>query len=83
MTRSPTLEGFRTIFRQPSLALAEIAWRWSFGAAGVVLLTLGFVEYLDTLPVSPEDVFLFRTRQPVLMGRALQHVRAGQRLADG
>lgn len=80
MTRSPTLEGFRAVFRQPSLALAEIAWRWSCGAAGVVLLTLGFVEYLDTLPVSPADVFLLRTRHPILVGRALQHIVRGSAL---
>lgn len=78
--RSPSLEGFKTIFRHPSFGFAEIAWRWSLGLAGVLLLTVCFIEYLDTLPVTPEDMFLLRTHQPVLIGRALQHVLHGSAL---
>src|SRR5271154_2788882 len=82
--RSPTLEGFKAIFRQPSFGLAEIAWRWSLGFAGVSLLGLAFIEYLDTLPVTTEDSFLLRTGQPVLIGRAFQHILhgSGLRLAE-
>ena len=32
MAISPTVEGFRTAFRRPSLTLAEIMWRWVGGA---------------------------------------------------
>jgi hypothetical protein len=77
---SPTLEGFKAIFRWPSLGLAEIAWRWSLGFAGIGLLLLGFVEYLDTLPVSTEDMFLLRTHHPAVMGRALEHILHGSAL---
>jgi hypothetical protein len=76
-TWSPTGEGFRTIFRQPSLPLAEIVWRWSFGAAAVVLLGAAFLEYLNTLPVSPADLFLLRTGHPVLVSNALSHIVRG------
>ena len=75
--RSPTLEGFRTIFRRPSFGLAEIAWRWSFGAAASLLLVLSFFEYLDTLPVSKGDLLLLRTRQPALISRAVLHIFRG------
>jgi hypothetical protein len=75
--RSPTLEGFRTIFRRPSFGLAEIAWRWSFGAAASLLLVFSFFEYLDTLPVSNGDLLLLRTRQPVLISRAVLHILRG------
>ena len=75
--RSPTIEGFRVAFRRPSFAVAEIAWRWSYGAAVVALLSLSFLEFLDTLPVSPRDLFLLRTRQPGLIARALSHILAG------
>jgi hypothetical protein len=75
--RSPTLEGFRAIFRRPSLGLAEIAWRWSFGAAVGLLLVFSFFEYLDTLPVSKGDLLLLRTTQPVLISRALLHIFRG------
>jgi hypothetical protein len=81
--RSPTLEGFKAIFRRPSFGLAEIAWRWSLGFAGLSLFVLGLVEYFDTLPVGAADMFLLRTRQPVLMGRALEHILRGSALRLG
>jgi hypothetical protein len=75
--RSPTLEGFRAILRCPSLGLAEIAWRWSFGAAAGLLLVFSFFEYLDTLPVSKGDLLLLRTSQPALISRAVLHIFRG------
>ena len=36
--RSPTLEGFRILFRRPSLVMAEISWRWTFGLALIASL---------------------------------------------
>jgi hypothetical protein len=74
---SPTLEGFRLIFRHPSFGLAEIAWRWSFGAAAGLLLGFSVVEYLNTLPVSKGDLLLLRTGQPVLISRAVLHIFRG------
>jgi len=75
--RSPTLEGFKLIFRKPSLGMGEIAWRWSFGAGATALLCFSFLEYLDTLPVSTRDLFLLRTRQAPLISKALSHILAG------
>jgi hypothetical protein len=75
--RSPTLEGFRTILRRPSFGLAEITWRWSFGAAAGLLLMFSAFEYLDTLPVSKGDLFLLRTNQPILISRAAMHIFRG------
>src|SRR5271169_2065499 len=75
--RSPTAEGFRLLFRRPSFGLAEIAWRWSFGAAAALLLMFSFFEYLDTLPVSKDDLLLLRTTQPVLISRAVMHILRG------
>jgi hypothetical protein len=76
-SRSPTLEGFRAIFRRPSLGFAEIAWRWSFGATAGLLVTLACFEYLDTLPVTRGDLLLLRTRQPVLISQALGNIVHG------
>jgi hypothetical protein len=75
--RSPTIEGFRAMFRRPSFVLAEIAWRWSFRLAAALLLTFSFLEYLNTLPVSRGDVFLLRTGQPGLVSQALAHILHG------
>lgn len=81
--RSPAVEGFRAIFRHPSFALAEITWRWSFGASAGSLIVLTLMEYLDTLPVSASDLFFLRSKQPFLITRAMNHILAGstQRLA--
>src|SRR5438477_3753849 len=74
---SPTLEGFRAIFRVPSLGLAEIAWRWSFAVAGGALLIFAAFQFLDTLPVTSGDLALLRTRQPALISRAALHIFRG------
>jgi len=76
-SRSPTLEGFRTILRRPSFGLAEISWRWSFGAAAALLITFSFLEYLKTLPVSRLDLLLLKTRHPTLVGQAMAHIFHG------
>src|SRR5258707_5491894 len=74
---SPTLEGFRAAWRRPSLALAEIAWRWTVGATTCALFLFGFFEYLRTLPVTNGDLLFLRTRQPVLIGQAISHILRG------
>ena len=74
---SPTLEGFRASFRRPSLALAEITWRWTVGAAGWALVFFWLIEFLDTLPVTRGDETLLSTRQPLLVGRAISHILRG------
>jgi hypothetical protein len=74
---SPTLEGFQTMFRLPSLGLAEIAWRWSFGLAVGALLAFSLREYLATLPVTAGEMFLLRTRQPALILQALSRILEG------
>src|SRR6478672_2033696 len=75
--RSPTLEGFQTMFRLPALGLAEIAWRWSFGLAATAALLFSVREYLATLPVTPGEMLLLRTRQPALILHVLARVFQG------
>jgi hypothetical protein len=73
----PTFEGFRAAFRRPSLTLAEMAWRWTVGAvAGALFLFFSF-EFLGSLTVAPRDSVLLRTRQPLLVARALAHILRG------
>jgi hypothetical protein len=78
--RSPTLEGFRIMFRRPSLTLAEIAWRLSFWAAGIFLSGALIVEYLDTLPVHGRDLLFLDSGQPVLVAKAIDHIFRGTSL---
>lgn len=71
------MEGFRTMLRRPAVPLAEIAWRWSFGAAACVVMSVGLREYLATLPVSNFDRVLLRSRYPTLVLEALAHIFRG------
>jgi hypothetical protein len=82
--RSPTAEGFRAIFRRPSLAFAEVSWRWAFGAAASALLVFSLLEYLRTLPVSTGDLIFLRSRQPILISEAIAHIfrGSGRRLVE-
>jgi hypothetical protein len=77
MAISPTVEGFRAAFRRPSLALAEIAWRWTVGATAAALFLFGLIQYLDTLPVTNGELLLLRTRHPYLVGEAIAHILRG------
>jgi len=77
MSISPTVEGFRAAFRQPSLTLAEISWRWAMGATATALFFFGLFEYLNTLPVTKGELFFLRSRQPYLVGQAIAHILRG------
>jgi hypothetical protein len=74
---SPTLEGFRVLFRHPALGMAEIAWRWSVGATACLLLSFAVFAYLDTLPLSKADSLFLRSRQPFLISQAIAHLFRG------
>jgi hypothetical protein len=75
--RSPTLEGFQIMFRLPSLGLAEITWRWTFGLAVTAGLLFFLREYLATLPVTAGEMVLLRTQQPALIFQALARIFQG------
>jgi hypothetical protein len=77
MSFSPTLEGFRAAFRRPSVALAEITWRWVTGATAMALFLFGLSEYLGSLPVTNRELLFLRTRHPYLVGEALAHIFQG------
>jgi hypothetical protein len=74
---SPTLEGFRAAFRRPSFTLAEIMWRWCFGATGFALFFFVLFEFLNTLPVTNGELLFLRTRQPYLVSEAIAHILRG------
>ncbi|MBZ5647297.1 MAG: hypothetical protein LAN37_08760 [Acidobacteriia bacterium] len=74
---SPVREGFRTAIRYPGLAAAEIAWRWSFGAAAWGLLIFACFAYLHSLTVTDADWLLIRTKVPTLVAEALRHIFSG------
>lgn len=68
---TPVRDGFRAVFRQPSVILAEISWRWCFGAALWALLAFSFMEYARSLSVSNLDWLMWRSGFPPFMIEAL------------
>lgn len=74
---SPTLEGFRAAFRQPSLTLAEVTWRWVVGATTTALFVFGLFEFLNSLPVTRGEMLFLRTRHPYLVTQAIVHILRG------
>jgi hypothetical protein len=74
---SPTLEGFRAAFRRPAVPFAEVLWRWSVGATAILLLLFGTFEYLSSLPVRGGEVLFLRTKQPILVAKAIAHILRG------
>lgn len=69
--------GFRTVWRGPSLALAEIAWRWSWGAATLLLAWFAGHEFLRSLTVSNRDEFQLQSGSPQLVADAILHIFQG------
>jgi hypothetical protein len=74
---TPVRDGFRTLWGQPSIFLAEISWRWSWGGAALLLFALALFEYLHTLTVTPTDLMLLRLRHPLAVSRALLDIFQG------
>jgi hypothetical protein len=74
---TPIRDAFRTLWRQPSIYAAELAWRWSWGAAAFALTALALNEYLYTLVVTPTDLMLLRLRHPLAVSRALADIFHG------
>ena len=77
---SPIAAGFRLMHRRPDLALAEIAWRWSFAAAAWVLGAMFLFEYFDSLRVTRLERLLLASNQPVFISRALHKIFEGSGL---
>lgn len=57
--------------------MAEMAWRWTVGGVAGALFLFYCFEFLDSIAVAPRDSALLRTRQPLLVARALAHILRG------
>ncbi len=74
---SPISDGFRTAFREPAIALAEIAWRWSFGLAALALAAASLFAYLDTLRITNIELLALRGHARWLIADAIAHILHG------
>jgi len=76
-TDSPLRYGFRAVWREPSLALAEIAWRWVWGASALLIAWFAARGYLHSLDVSNYDQFRLNSGNPQWMAEAITHIFSG------
>jgi hypothetical protein len=74
MRTSPSMEGFRAVFRRPALGLAEVAWRWTSATVAWLLFCFLLFEYLDSLPVTKADLFLLGSGVPRFVRGAIQRI---------
>jgi hypothetical protein len=77
MGKSPTSEGLRMVWRTPSLWMAEVAWRWCFGAGSLLLGALSATEFLRSLKFSAADMLFLRSKNPMLVSMAVTNVLEG------
>jgi hypothetical protein len=70
-SESPVRYGFRTVARAPDLAVAEIAWRWAWGAASLAIAWFAAHEFLRSLLVSGWDRFRLESGNPQLIAAAI------------
>jgi hypothetical protein len=69
---SPFARGFRSLRREPSVLLAEIAWRWLFGGIATALLLWATIVFLHSIEVSKANQFLLRTFNPQVLSYVLR-----------
>ena len=78
MSRSHAVRaGFSAIFRDPLVYLTELAWRWTYGIAAILLVVYGLLLFLKSLPVSDRDLFELSGIIPGLYVDALAHIFKG------
>jgi hypothetical protein len=75
--RFPTRDGFEAVARAPSLWLAEMTWRWSFGISSCLLIFVSLLEFLRSLVVSRADLLFLRSKNPFLVSGALGNIFSG------
>src|SRR4051812_16860651 len=58
MSRSKAVRtGFTAIFREPAIFAAELAWRWTFSVAALLVLIYALLMFLQSLAVTDSDYF--------------------------
>jgi len=81
---NPVNQGLRIVLRDPGMLLTEIVWRWSFGAAAILVLFVSIMGLLRSIHVSEADTAAWRSNNPTLMAQALANMllESGPKMAD-
>ena len=68
---NPLTHGFRAVLRDPTILLAEVAWRWCFGAVAFFLLFGSAMMLMSSVTLSSQDALAWRSRDPYLVAETL------------
>src|SRR5437763_9394744 len=71
---SPSRTGFIVAWHKPGVVVAEIAWRWAFGACALAMVAVAALQLLRATPVTAGDAAVFRGRDSTLMAMAVLHI---------
>ena len=71
MKSSPTLAGWRTVWQEPTLVLAEIVWRWIFGLIALLVLAFALLAYLKSVQVPAPALWLMSTGERPMISLGL------------
>jgi hypothetical protein len=75
MTASlPLKQGFRSVYNNPVLLLIEIVWRWSFGAAALMLLALAVSKFLHSVPITDQELQQLSSMAPPVMAQGIANI---------
>lgn len=66
--------GFRAIFVRPAMALAEIAWRWAFGAAAWALVIFAIHRVFSRVDVTQLELLIARHSDLFLIADACARI---------
>ena len=73
---SPVRSALRDVLRRPALILAEIAWRWAFGAAAWAIITYSIGRILRGVDVSEAEILIARRSDAFLIADAVARIIA-------
>ena len=70
-TANPLTYGFRAVLRDPAILLAEVVWRWCFGAVAFFLLFGSAMLVMSSVTLGVNDTLAWRSRDPYLVAESL------------
>ncbi len=70
----PLRSALTSIFRQPGILLAEIAWRWLFGLSALALLGLAAFRLEHAVAIYPEEHEMLASHSPILVAQAILEI---------
>jgi len=73
---NPARAGLAAVLRRPAIVAIEIAWRWTFGAAALLLVAFVWLEFLRGIEISEAEYALTHSAPLLAVADAIARVLA-------